>query len=128
MEWLTQVLVILGLFILRLGVPLAIILIVGYGLRRLDAKWQAEARAQLEASQAEQKAAREPQIKMLKVIEEPCWIIKGCPQTVYTQCPAYQHPDTPCWMARFRAEGAIPAKCYRCALFSQRQAEKPLLS
>ncbi len=67
MEWLTQGLVILGLFILRLGVPLAIILAVGYGLRRLDAKWQAEAELHWAANRAQPEKLAEPAVKMLKV-------------------------------------------------------------
>jgi hypothetical protein len=35
--------IVLGFFLLRLGVPLLITAAVCYGLRRLDAHWQAEA-------------------------------------------------------------------------------------
>lgn len=125
MDWLLQTVIIFGMFVLRLAVPLAIVLLVGYWLRRLDARWQAEAQAQREARLARQ-ATAQPEIELLKVIKEPCWVIKACPETVYRQCPAYHNPDIPCWMARFRVEEIIPAKCYRCTLFSQRQAEKYL--
>lgn len=52
MNWLSEVVVITGMFVLRLGVPLAITLAVGYLLRRLDAKWQAESEAQWRANTA----------------------------------------------------------------------------
>ena len=126
MDWLLQAVIIVGMFVLRLGVPLAITLLLGYWLHRLDARWQAEAQAQQEAIPAQQEKGTDPEIEMLKVIKEPCWVVKTCPETVYRQCPAYHHPDIPCWMTRFRAEGIIPAECYRCRLFSQRQAEKYL--
>jgi hypothetical protein len=42
-EWL-QVPIAIGMFILRLSVLFGVILAVGYWLRRLDAKWQAEAK------------------------------------------------------------------------------------
>lgn len=126
MDWLLETVIILGMFVLRLGMPLAITLLLGYWLRRLDAKWQAEAQVQQEAILSQQEKWAEPEMEMLRVMKEPCWVIKTCPETVYSQCPAYHHPDVPCWMARFRAEGIIPAKCYRCTLFSQRQAEKYL--
>ena len=45
MEASLQVLAVVGMFILRLGVPLVITLMVGYWLRQLDARWQAEALA-----------------------------------------------------------------------------------
>jgi hypothetical protein len=48
MDGLLQVAVIVGMFILRLGVPLLITLLVAYWLRRLDGKWEAEARARQE--------------------------------------------------------------------------------
>jgi hypothetical protein len=123
-DWLLQAIAIFGMFVLRLGVPLAITLAVGYWLRRLDAKWQAEAQARWKANQAQREAKIEPQTELVKVIQGPCWVLKGCPETVYPQCPAYHHSDIPCWLAWFQAERAIPARCYRCTLFSPRQAEK----
>ena len=48
MDGLLQVAIIVGMFILRLGVPLLITLLVAYWLRRLDGKWEAEARARQE--------------------------------------------------------------------------------
>ena len=48
MDGLLQVAVIVGMFILRLGVPLLITFLVAYWLRRLDGKWEAEARARQE--------------------------------------------------------------------------------
>ena len=48
MDSLLQTAVIVGMFALRLGIPLAITLLVGYWLRRLEDKWQAEARARQE--------------------------------------------------------------------------------
>ncbi len=118
-DWLLQAAIILGMFILRLGVPLAITLAVGYWLRRLDAKWQTEAQVRWEASQAQDKVEAEPE--MIKVIEQPCWVLKECPEPVRFQCPAYQHPDIPCWLARRQAEGRLPVECSHCELFSPRQ-------
>ncbi len=39
MDWFVGVMIIVGLFILRFGIPLAIMLTLGYLLRKLDAKW-----------------------------------------------------------------------------------------
>lgn len=141
MDWLWQTAIIVGIFILRLGAPLAITVAVGYWLRRLDTKWQAEAlawratnlaqqaiKAEREAKiqakiQAETKAEidAEPVLDMLYVIEQPCWVFNQCPKALYCQCPAYQSPNLPCWMARYRANHALPAKCYTCELFTPRQ-------
>ncbi len=46
MRWLNDVAVLSGLFVLRLGIPLAIMILISWGLGRLDRRWQAEAEAQ----------------------------------------------------------------------------------
>jgi hypothetical protein len=46
MNWLSGVLIIVGFFVLRLGVPLAITLTVGHLLRRLEVKSQVDTQAQ----------------------------------------------------------------------------------
>jgi len=43
MESLPNVLLLVLMFVLRLGVPLLITVAIAYGLHRLDARWQAEA-------------------------------------------------------------------------------------
>jgi uncharacterized membrane protein YraQ (UPF0718 family) len=109
-----------GMFILRLGVPLTITVAVGYWLRRLDDRWQAEALArQAEAAVARQQG--EPAIEMFRVIGKNCCEVNNCPEGTFHCCPAHQNADMPCWMARYRAEGRLPAKCYRCQLFSARR-------
>ncbi|MEW5958089.1 MAG: hypothetical protein AB1801_10220 [Chloroflexota bacterium] len=120
--WL-QVAAVIGMFILRLGVPLAITLGVSYWLRRLDARWQAEALARrADTVLAQQEAGGEPVIEMLAVIEQPCcWEKKECPAGAFMVCPAYQRPELPCWLARLRAEGRLPRPCYGCELFTARQ-------
>jgi hypothetical protein len=54
----TDVLILIGMFFLRVGVPLIVILGLGYLLKRLDARWEAEARAQRAAEIAKQQAAQ----------------------------------------------------------------------
>lgn len=29
--------------------------------------------------------------------KEPCWDIQGCPENIYSRCPAYHNRDKPCW-------------------------------
>jgi hypothetical protein len=50
MNWLHEAAIVVHIFVLRLGVPLVITLVVAYSLRRLDAKWQAEASEQWETT------------------------------------------------------------------------------
>ncbi len=61
MSTLTDVLMIIGLFTLRIGVPLAVIVSLAYLLKRLDRRWEAEARKQMGITRpAEQGEAPEP--------------------------------------------------------------------
>jgi hypothetical protein len=119
MDWLPEAAAVIGLFILRLGVPLAITLVVAYFLRRLDARWQAEAWAQWEASQPEDKIVAEAQ--RLQAGKQPCWELKGCKEQARDNCAAYKQPGIPCWLARRRSEGRLPTECINCAQFSLRQ-------
>jgi len=119
MEWLLEIGYIAGLFVLRIGLPLVIIFGLGYGLRRLDARWQAEAMAQHATDLAKQ-AEAEPNIEIIKIIDPPCWVTNNCPKSDFVQCAAYKNPGTPCWLARYRAEGHLPARCYLCPRFAPR--------
>ena len=123
MDGLEQAAFIIGMFILRLGIPIAITLAVGFWLRRLDTKWQAEAQARLEASKTQTQS--KSTIEMFRVIDQPCWVLKACPPAMRTRCPAFQKPYQPCWMVRRQAEGQIPAECYHCNLFSSRRLPEP---
>jgi hypothetical protein len=121
-------LLVLGLFILRIGVPLAITVGIGYVLTRLDAKWQAEADQQAQEQQAVQRKQSSlpasgfqvPVGKpagLMATAGPPCWSLKGCTEAMKAQCAACHQPGTPCWMARTNAEGRLPAKCKGCELY-----------
>lgn len=118
MDGLLSAAVFVGMFILRIGIPLGLTLGVAYALRRLDAKWQAEAWAQLEANQPQDQVIT--QVKPL-VNEQPCWSLKGCDETARAQCAAPKQSDIPCWLARRRSEGKLPEECYTCIQFSLRK-------
>ena len=124
MDWWLQSAGVVGLFFLRLVIPLVLMLVVGYWLRRLDAKWQLEARARIAEKQARPEEAAAPELEFFRVVDPSCWVQKECPEEIYTECPAFKAPEIPCWLARYRTEGSIPTKCYSCQLFSQRQAER----
>ena len=107
MNGVPETLVIIGMFVLRLGVPVLIVLAVGYLLRRLDARWEAEAQAESRMRRAMEAAQ-----------QVPCWEEKGCPPEDYTQCPGYQYSHLPCWLARLRAQSRLPADCPNCPRYA----------
>jgi len=109
MDGVLETLVIIGMFVLRLGVPFLIVLAVGYLLRRLDTRWEAEA-------QAEAQMRREMEASQ----QVPCWEEKGCPPEDYTLCPGYQYSHLPCWLARLRAQSRLPADCPDCPRYAPR--------
>jgi len=93
MQWLIDSAAVVGLFILRLGVPLAITFGVAYLLRRLDRKWEAE---------AQQQAA-------------------GRQEAIVANCAYADRTDIPCWVARRQQEGQLATECYGCARFALRK-------
>lgn len=149
----TEWLAVAGLFALRIGVPILITAGLVYLLKRLDRKWEAEARMMQERGrEAGQAAGREvapagtrvrvpvspqptlpwvppPAIRptvaaqppglLAAAAPQPCWGAKGCSEEKRANCPAGQHPEVPCWQARFDAEGAIPEQCTNCDIFQR---------
>lgn len=109
--------VMVALFALRCIVPLAVVLVIGYAMNRLVARWDAE-----ETAQADQPAAK-PSIPLTMAarsaaLSVPCWVYKNCDETKRAGCPAYQNPTLACWTALTRAEGRLPAKCAGCARYT----------
>ena len=95
-------------FLLRLGIPIGITILIGWFLRRLDARWQAEAEAEL----AQLKTRTTP---------VPCWEVFDCPPRLRDRCPAYLQPDLPCWECH-RSNGQLQSACLTCKV--RRQFEK----
>ena len=60
----TEVLYIIGLFVLRLGVPIAITLTIAYFLHRLDARWEKEARLEQEAGRVTKAAEKKKGVSL----------------------------------------------------------------
>lgn len=142
-----EFLIVAGMFVLRIGVPLALIVLLGYLLKRLDRRWEKEARADQAKARPAEKAIEQP----ARVISgrgsgkdipgpqmpfdplrqrlpepglaagpaRPCWEVHGCSQAQLSGCPAHQHPDQPCWQARFGTEQPIPDTCVNCEMFQR---------
>jgi hypothetical protein len=112
----TETIILIALFVLRLGVPAAITIAVGFLLHRLDRKWEKE---------AQQKAAN-PQVSSRSAATtapawRPCWLIKGCSSERMQNCPAHANQSLPCWLARLRVEGRLPSGCAGCEVFRSSQ-------
>jgi predicted cobalt transporter CbtA len=112
-----------ALFALRCVAPLALTLLVGYLMNRLVDRWEREEAAEKAATPvaapapASAAAAAKPAL--------PCWVFNNCTETKRAGCPAYKNQVIPCWLARMRSEGALPAGCPDCAIYRARLAPVP---
>ena len=141
----TDMLVLAGMFFLRFGVPLLIVVGIGYLLKRLDRRWEAEAWAEQAKAKAAEVPAEQPVVPaprptvpartpvpapVLPFIPppvretprpQPGMMVSKASQTgsvaSKAKCGASQQSGKPCWQARFDAEGAIPEECVGCDIF-----------
>ncbi|HXF62356.1 MAG TPA: hypothetical protein VNK95_12110 [Caldilineaceae bacterium] len=122
---LPELLIIAGIFILRLGVPLGATLLVTWLLHRLDARWRRQAlQRQPSPAGAETLIAAGPDTpgSTSPRAPTPCWGRRRCPEMRRATCPAYLAPELPCWLARLRADGRLPAGCRTCRLFAAQRS------
>lgn len=101
-EFWTETFVVISMFVLRVGVPIALTFMLG--------KW-------LEKKLAPPKAKSESAHAKSKIIQLHCWDVKRCAPTVRAQCAAYQHPQLPCWLALQAEGGQVRAECFNCAFY-----------
>jgi hypothetical protein len=134
---------VVGFFLLRVGVPVAITVGVVYLLKRLDRRWEMEARAEQRAGkpavgrEAEVPAApkRAPELELPFVPppavpdrRQPGVAVGVAPQPglnarggrpAKAKCDAPQNTGKPCWQTRLDAEGQIPEECVDCDIFQR---------
>jgi len=107
MEGLTALATFVVGLILRFGIPLGLTALVAWGLRCLDARWQAESEALRQ--QAHSLGAAAHQIR--------CWEMHDCPREDRESCPAYGRADIPCWQVFREVDGRLPETCFTCHVF-----------
>ena len=123
-----EIAAVVGLFVLRVGVPLAITGVIVWSLRHLDARWQADAEARQAAADVSAGLVPPAALKAPQAVMTPCWQLRNCSEASRAGCAACKEPGLPCWMACLRADGRLPGPCYGCALFRlrPRQVSVPL--
>lgn len=93
----------LGTF-LRLIVPIGATLFGVWLLRRVDAWWQADV-----LKQATHVGRENIPLQFLN-----CWDVHDCSPERRAKCPAYLHPNLPCWEAH-QVNGQLQEACWGCA-------------
>jgi predicted nucleic acid-binding protein len=89
----------LGL-VVRLGLPLLVTVLIVYGLRRLDIRWQKEA---------------EIERNLLVRDEEPCWKEQGLSMEEIKSRAA--ESGKPCWQIHRLSNGYLREACLDCEVF-----------
>ncbi len=87
--------------LVRLALPLTLTVLVVVILRRLDARWQAEAGQPMVAA----------------VTGPRCWEVRGCPPENLTHCAAYGRAE-PCWQLFRAGDGRLREACLNCQVFA----------
>jgi len=101
METIISLLALIAGLLLRLAVPIALTAVLIFFLRKLDARWQAEA-----------------ELPQLDVQNVECWKIKECSPEQRENCVAYQ-TTVPCWQAKRLPNGYLHEECLSCEIFIQ---------
>jgi hypothetical protein len=101
METITSLLAVIVGLLLRLAIPIALTALLIFFLRKLDARWQAEAEL--------------PQ-PVAQTVE--CWKIKDCPPEQLENCVAHES-TLPCWQAKRLPNGYLREECLTCEIFTE---------
>jgi hypothetical protein len=101
-----DIFVITGMFLLRIGLPLVLVMGVGYLIQR----WL-EPKAVQEQFEGLVRTAHE---RSAVAVGKSCWEIKNCPAEARALCAAARQPDIPCWLSRQIAGQPLPEGCAAC--------------
>jgi hypothetical protein len=88
--------------LLRIALPLLIMAGLVYILRRIDARWQAEAIYRQKFETAKD--------------QKHCWEIKNCSAEQMSNCEATK-TDEPCWQVFRKTNGYLKDECLQCQVF-----------
>jgi hypothetical protein len=89
--------------LVRLGIPVALTILLVEILRRLDDHWQQEGEASTP----------------VLAVNTRCWEIHNCSSENRASCQAYTHPETPCWQVFRNREGLLREECLGCQVFEK---------
>lgn len=109
MEGISILSVLAGL-LLRLGLPVALTLLVAYGLSRLDKRWQQQANQY-----------RPSPVRVIK-----CWVLNDCSPEQREACAAYQQAGSPCWQIFRDDAGRLQERCLGCDVFRNAPVIEPV--
>ena len=104
METMSALLALCAGLLVRLVLPIIVTLILVYFLRKLDARWQAEA-----------------DLMPVSIQKPECWKIKGCSPKQRKECIALSS-SVPCWQVFRLPNGYLAEECISCRVFLEAPA------
>ncbi len=103
-----EAVIVLLLFVVRIGIPIAVTLAFGYWLER-------------KLRPAEAPAETPENIRLVRkpsnIIRLHCWDIKRCEPAQRAHCATCRHPDLPCWLAIQVEGGKVREQCFTCGFY-----------
>ena len=103
-----DIIVIAGMFFLRIGLPLLLVMGIGYLIQR----WL-EPKAVQEQFEGLVRTAQEK--SAVGATLQPWADVKNCPP----ECVSFMQTDVPCWLARQIAGQPLPEGCSTCPVRAQ---------
>ncbi|MBI4791116.1 MAG: hypothetical protein HY782_29140 [Chloroflexi bacterium] len=119
-------LVVAGMFVVRIGLPLAVMFAAAYWLRdRLELQ-DANSGRRAENSRVIPfpNPAKKTAPPVATARSERCWEATKCDAARRAQCAAYKQPDLPCWLALQVGEGKLREECFNCAQYTKLQKNR----
>ena len=101
-NWNMLLTIISGLF-LRIGLPVAATALVIFFLRKLDNRWQTEAKQNL--------------LVPVVAASQPCWDVTKCSPEQRRNCASSKQTAVPCWQFYRTAQGTLKETCLGCDVF-----------
>ena len=100
-----DILVIAGMFFLRIGLPLLLVIGIGYLIQRWLEPKSVHEQFEGMVRSAQERATAD---------QQPCWQVKNCSAELRAECAAYKQADVPCWLSRQIAGQPLPEGCAAC--------------
>ena len=101
--------------VIRLGIPLAVLFVIGYQMYQ-------GSKSQIVVKKHGQVALGAHATGGIKSLygpaqSRPCWESKRCSSKARGVCSAYYNREVPCWLALKASLGRLSADCCDCELF-----------
>lgn len=108
---------VLSMFVVRLGIPVAITLLVIWALRQIDRRWLGTEKIVIPAPLAAPGGDTTGEAGCVPAIG-PCWEFKACSTEERAQCPVFQTKAERCWLCHLQRDGRLPGQCRTCGFFA----------